>query len=146
MVEDDPFELSRFVTAQNLVFDAVLAELRAGRKETHWMWFIFPQLRALGRSPTAIFYGISSIEEARAYLRNPILAERLARTIDALIGTCDRAAHDILGSPDDLKLRSSMTLFNEAAGKDGERFRLVLDRFFSGEPDQRTLELIDGGG
>lgn len=146
MVEDDPFELSRFVTAQNLVFDAVLAELRAGRKETHWMWFIFPQLRALGRSPTAIFYGISSIEEARAYLRNPILAERLARAIDALIGTCDRAAHDILGSPDDLKLRSSMTLFNEAAGKDGERFRLVLDRFFSGEPDQRTLDLIDGGG
>jgi uncharacterized protein (DUF1810 family) len=145
MVEDDPFELSRFVAAQDLVFDTVLAELRAWRKETHWMWFVFPQLRALGRSPTANFYGIGSIEEARAYLRHPVLAERLARAVDAVLGVSGRSAHEIFGSPDDLKFRSSMTLFNEAAGEADERFRLALQRFFAGEPDQRTLELLGGG-
>lgn len=85
MAEDDPFELSRFVAAQDLVFETVLAELRAGRKETHWIWFIFPQLRALGRSPTANFYGIGSIEEARACLRHPVLADRLARSVNAIL-------------------------------------------------------------
>lgn len=146
MVENDPFEHSRFVAAQDLVFDTVLAELHAGRKETHWIWFVFPQLRALGRSPTANFYGIGSIDEARAYLRHPVLAERLARVVDAVLGVSDRSAHEIFGSPDDLKFRSSMTLFSEAAGEeDGERFRLAVQRFFAGERDRRTLELLGGG-
>jgi uncharacterized protein (DUF1810 family) len=143
--EDDPFELSRFVKAQDFGFDTVLAELRAGRKETHWMWFVFPQLRALGRSPTAHFYGISSIEEARAYLLHPVLAERLARAVDAVLGISARSAHEMFGSPDDLKFRSSMTLFNEAADEEDERFELALQRFFAGERDQRTLELLGVG-
>lgn len=145
MAQDDPFELSRFVAAQDRVLETVLAELRAGRKQTHWMWFIFPQLRALGRSPTADFYGIGSIEEARAYLRHSVLADRLARATDAVLGISGRSAHEIFGSPDDMKFRSSMTLFNEAAVENEERFRLALERFFAGEPDRRTLELIGGG-
>ncbi len=145
MAENDPFELSRFVAAQDLVFDTVLAELRAGRKQTHWMWFVFPQLRALGRSPTANFYGIGSIEEARAYLLHPLLAERLARAVDAVLGVSGCSAHEIFGSPDDLKFCSSMTLFNEAAGATEDRFRLALQRFFAGNPDPRTLELLGGG-
>lgn len=146
MTEDDPFELSRFVAAQDLVFDTVLAELRAGRKQTHWMWFVFPQLRALGRSPTANFYGIGSIEEARAYLLHPLLAERLAQAVDAVLGVSGCSAHEIFGSPDDLKFHSSMTLFSGAAdGEEGERFRLALQRFFAGEADPRTLELLGGG-
>ncbi|MDK1492445.1 DUF1810 domain-containing protein [Sinorhizobium sp. 7-81] len=138
------FELSRFVAAQDLVFETVLGELRAGRKEIPWMWFIFPQLRALG-PPTANFYGIGSVEEARAYLRHPVLADRLARAVNAVLGASDRSAHEIFGSPDNLKFRSSMTLFSEAAAEDGEGFRLALERFFAGEPDHRTLELIGGG-
>lgn len=146
MTEDDPFELSHFVAAQDLVFDTVLAELRAGRKQTHWMWFVFPQLRALGRSPTANFYGIGSIEEARAYLLHPLLAERLAQAVDAVLGVSGCSAHEIFDSPDDLKFRSSMTLFSAAAdGEEGERFRLALQRFFAGEADPRTLELLGGG-
>ncbi|MGJ7042200.1 uncharacterized protein (DUF1810 family) [Shinella sp. BE166] len=145
MTENDPFGLSRFVAAQDLVFDTVLAELRAARKETHWMWFVFPQLRALGRSRTANFYGIGSIDEARAYLSHPLLAERLARAVDAVLGV-SRPAQEIFGSPDDLKFRSSMTLFSEVAGgEDGERFRRALQRFFAGEPDSRTLDLLSGG-
>lgn len=145
MAEGDPFELFRFVEAQDLVFDTVLAELGGGRKETHWIWFVFPQLRALGRSSTANFYGIGSIDEARGYLRHPVLAERLARAVDAVVGVSDRSAHEIFGSPDDLKFRSSMTLFSAAAGAAGERFRLALQRFFAGEPDPRTLDLLGGG-
>lgn len=143
--EGDPFGLSRFVVAQDAVFDTVLNELRAGRKQTHWMWFVFPQLRALGRSPTANFYGIASIEEARAYLRHPVLADRLALAVDAVLGISDRSAHEVFGSPDDLKFRSSMTLFSEAAGEKGERFLLALKRFFAGERDPITLELTGGG-
>ncbi|MGD9479349.1 DUF1810 domain-containing protein [Shinella sp. G-2] len=145
MAENDPFELSRFVAAQDPVFDAVLAELRAGRKQTHWMWFIFPQLRALGRSSIATFYGLGSIEEARAYLRHPVLAGRLAQATRVVLDIPDRSAHAIFGSPDDLKFRSSMTLFNEAAGAGGgAQFRRALERFFAGEPDRLTLELLAG--
>jgi len=109
------------------------------------MWFVFPQLRALGRSPTADFYGIDSIEEARAYLLHPLLAERLAQAVDAVLAISDRSADDIFGSPDDLKFCSSMTLFNEAAGATEDRFRLALQRFFAGKPDPRTFELLGGG-
>lgn len=106
----------------------------------------FPQLRALGRSPTANFYGIGSLDEAQAYLRHPVLAERLARAVDAVLGIPNRSAHEIFGSPDDLKFRSSMTLFSAASdGEESEPFRLALQRFFSGEPDPRTLELLGGG-
>lgn len=143
MAEDDPFELARFVEAQDPVFDTVLAELRAGRKKTHWMWFVFPQLRALGRSPTANFYGISSLDEARAYLAHPVLSERLVLATRAVLGLQARSAHDIFGSPDDLKFRSSMTLFNEAVGADGAEFRQALARYFEGNADDRTIRLLD---
>ncbi|WPE23435.1 DUF1810 domain-containing protein [Shinella zoogloeoides] len=146
MAEDDRFELSRFVAAQDHVFDTVLAELRAGRKESHWMWFVFPQLRTLGRSPTAKFYGIGSLDEARAYLEHPVLAGRLADAVDAVLAVEGRSVHDIFGSPDDLKFRSSMTLFDKAAGGREKRFRLALERFFAGEPDRNTLDLIHDGG
>lgn len=143
MAEDDPFELARFVEAQDPVFDTVLAELRAGRKKTHWMWFVFPQLRALGRSPTANFYGISSLDEARAYLAHPVLSERLVLATRAVLDLQSRSAHEIFGSPDDLKFRSSMTLFNEAAGADGAEFRQALARYFEGNADDRTIRLLD---
>ncbi|WP_313194185.1 DUF1810 domain-containing protein [Shinella zoogloeoides] len=146
MAEDDRFELSRFVAAQDPVFDTVIAELRAGRKESHWMWFVFPQLRALGRSPTAKFYGIRSLDEARAYLDHPVLAGRLAEAVDAVLAVEGRSVHDIFGSPDDLKFRSSMTQFDAAAGGSERRFRVALERFFAGEPDRHTLELIHARG
>ena len=142
----DPFQLSRFIEAQDRVFDTVLAELGAGRKQTHWMWFVFPQLRALGRSSIAKFYGIGSIEEARAYLRHPVLGKRLVQATDAVPSLSGRSAHEIFGSPDDLKFRSSMTLFGEAAGKVGAApFQRAIERFFAGEPDRLTLEILIGG-
>ena len=137
-----PFELSRFVDAQELAFATALNELRAGRKRTHWMWFIFPQLRALGRSPTAHFYGIASLDEARAYLEHPLLADRLAKVTDAVLTHSGRTAYDIFGSPDDLKFRSSMTLFDEASNPAISQFRIALERYFDGEPDERTLEYL----
>lgn len=145
MAENDPFELSRFVAAQDLVFETAIAELRTGRKQTHWLWFIFPQLRALGRSPTATFYGIADLKEARAYLSHPVLRDRLARAVDVVLSVSGRSAHEIFGSPDDVKFRSSLTLFSEAAAEEGDRFRVALRRFFAGEPDQLTLEHIRAG-
>jgi uncharacterized protein (DUF1810 family) len=144
MTMGDPFQLKRFVAAQELVFTTALAELRAGRKQTHWIWFIFPQLRALGRSPTAEFYGIASLEEARAYLGHPILADRLARVTDAVLAHHDLSAHEVFGSPDDLKFRSSMTLFDAASNHENARFQDALGRYFGGEPDEHTLELLRG--
>src|SRR5215472_13367761 len=108
----DPFKLERFVTAQQPVFEAVLAELRASRKRTHWMWFIFPQLAALGRSPLAKFYGIASLDEGRAYLAHPVLGPRLERCTGAVLEAEALSLHAIFGSPDDLKFRSCMTLFS----------------------------------
>lgn len=145
MTTHDPFQLKRFVDAQELVLPTALAELRAGRKKSHWMWFIFPQLRALGRSPTAEFYGIASLHEARAYLDHPVLAGRLTQVTDAVLVHRDRSGHDIFGSPDDLKFRSSMTLFGAASEHDTQRFRAALERYFEGEPDQRTVELLRPG-
>lgn len=142
MGNDDPFDLSRFVQAQEPVLGAVLAELRTGQKRTHWMWFIFPQLRALGRSPIAQFYGISSFDEARTYLDHPVLVDNLVRTTEAVLAHRGRTAHAIFGSPDDLKFRSSMTLFRAAAGRDGTAFDAALKHFFDGEPDERTLVFL----
>lgn len=133
-------ELQRFVDAQAPVWDDVLAELRAGRKRTHWMWFVFPQLRALGRSATAQHFGLADLDDARAYLAHPVLGARLRQACDVLLGLAGTTAHAVLGDPDDLKLRSSMTLF-AAADPDEPRFPAVLAQWYDG-PDPRTLELL----
>lgn len=130
-----------FVTAQEPVYAQVLAELRAGRKQTHWMWFIFPQLKALGRSATALRFGIADLAEARAYLQHPVLGARLVECAGIVDGITGRTAHEIFGSPDDVKLRSSMTLFAHAAD-DAAPFRRVLERYYDGMEDAVTVGLI----
>jgi len=140
---NDRFDLKRFVTAQDAVFDAVLKELEAARKQTHWMWFIFPQLRGLGSSPTAQLYGIGSLEEARAYLGDPLLGPRLILCTRTVLESQGRSLFQIFGSPDDLKFRSSMTLFEAAATPEGDCvFGTALDRLCAAERDERTLRLI----
>jgi uncharacterized protein (DUF1810 family) len=134
-------DLTRFTTAQAPVIDQVRAELAAGSKRTHWMWFVFPQLTALGRSPTAQHYGIADLAEARAYLADPILGPRLIEMTGIVNGVRDRTAHQIFGSPDDLKFRSSMTLFAQAAPEQ-PAFREALARYYDAEPDPRTLEVL----
>jgi uncharacterized protein (DUF1810 family) len=137
----DPFDLNRFVTAQAPVYGDVVDELRGGRKRSHWMWFVFPQIRGLGGSPMAARYGISSLEEARAYLRHDVLGPRLhecARLVNQVQG---RSVSEIFGSPDDLKLRSSMTLFARAT-QDNEDFVALLDRYYGGHHDQLTLKKL----
>jgi uncharacterized protein (DUF1810 family) len=146
MTDADRFDLERFVTAQDPVFETVLAELRAGRKRTHWIWFVFPQLADLGRSSTALFYGISSIDEARAYLAHPLLAPRLDLCTRIVLASDSPSLHAIFGSPDDLKFRSCMTLFSRAADDTDNPFRRALDRWCDGQPDEQTLALIDAGG
>ena len=141
MTESDPFDLRRFESAQAPVFETVLEELRVGRKRTHWMWFIFPQLRGLGRSPTAQHFGLASLEEARAYLAHPALGPRLLLCTEAVLGVRGRSLHDIFGSPDDMKFQSSMTLFARAGTKEGP-FGEALERYCSGRPDERTLGLL----
>jgi uncharacterized protein (DUF1810 family) len=136
-VSDD---LERFVTAQQGVHETAMAELRAGRKRTHWMWFVFPQIAGLGSSPTARQYAISSLDEARAYLAHPVLGPRLREAAEAVLGVENRTASAIFGYPDDLKLRSSMTLFARAAGEPSV-FQAVLDRYYDG-PDPRTVALL----
>lgn len=133
-------DLQRFVTAQATVIDAVRAELRAGRKRSHWMWFVFPQLRGLGLSATAQHYGIASLDEARAYLAHPVLGERLRECVGLMLQVPDADAHAVLGSPDDLKFRSCLTLFALAAPEE-PLFKQALERFYAGEPDPRTLAL-----
>ena len=136
----DRFDLQRFLDAQDPVYETVLAELRAGRKRSHWMWFVFPQLRGLGSSPTAVHYGIDSRAEAQAYLAEPVLGGRLRECTGLVLAVDGRSAGEIFGSPDDLKLRSSMTLFARAAG-DPALFQSVLDRYYDG-PDPLTLKLL----
>jgi len=135
------FDLDRFVKAQDPVIGNVLRELRAGRKETHWMWFVFPQLRGLGRSPIAQHYGIADLAEARAYLRHAVLGPRLKECVEAVLGVAGRTLHEIFGSPDDMKFRSSMTLF-AAASDGGQPFRQALDRYCGGREDPATLSLL----
>jgi len=132
--------LDRFVTAQQPVIAEVVDELRAGRKRTHWMWFVFPQLQGLGSSPMAQRYGIASLDEARDYLAHPVLGPRLRDCCALMLQVPRRSALDILGSPDDLKFRSCLTLFGLAAPQD-DLFRRCLDRFYGGQPDPRTLAL-----
>src|SRR3954469_15042477 len=121
MPDADPFDLERFVTAQAPIFSAALDELKAGRKRSHWMWFIFPQLRGPGRSPTAEFYGLGSLDEACAYLAHPVLGPRLTLCTEARLAVQGRCLHAIFGSPDDLKFCSSMTLFALAGGRRDDR-------------------------
>lgn len=135
------YNLDRFVTAQAPLYGRVCDELRAGHKTSHWMWFIFPQIAGLGSSPTARFFAIASLAEAVAYLQHPVLGPRLGECTNLVNGVEGRSAFDIFGSPDDLKFRSSMTLFNEAAS-DTVVFQQALDKYFAGEPDRRTLEIL----
>ncbi|SOX54177.1 DUF1810 domain-containing protein [Mycobacterium ahvazicum] len=135
---DDSFDLTRFVVAQEPVYGSVVEELRNGRKRGHWMWFVFPQLRGLGSSPTAVHYGISSLQEARAYLGHEVLGPRLHECTQLVNQVRGRSIREIFGSPDDLKLRSSMTLF-ALATDDPQDFRTLLDNYYRGEQDDLTL-------
>lgn len=139
---NDPHDLQRFVDAQNPVFDAVRAELRAGHKQTHWIWFIFPQLKGLGYSSMANRYGIASREEAQAYLAHPILGPRLRECTRLVCMVQGRSIGQIFGTPDDLKFRSCMTLFAQAA-KEEPLFADALEKYFGGQPDQLTLERLN---
>ena len=133
--------LSRFVEAQQPAYATALAELRAGRKRTHWMWFIFPQIAGLGMSATSVFYAIQSAGEARAYLDHDLLGPRLRECTLAVLSNRDRTAERIFGSVDAIKLRSSMTLFEHVGGTE-EPFAACLDAFFAGRRDERTLGLL----
>jgi len=139
----DPYRLDRFVDAQaDGVHARALNELLAGRKATHWMWFIFPQVAGLGTSPASLRYAIGSLEEAHAYLDHPVLGRRLVECAHAVLSHPDRTPRQIMGTPDDAKLRSSMTLFALAAPDSEPVFQKVLDTFFSGERDPRTVALL----
>ena len=137
----DPHDLDRFVRAQEGHYAQALAELRAGRKRTHWMWFIFPQLDGLGFSETARWYAIRDLDEARAYLAHPLLGPRLIDCAEALLAVQGRSAREILGTPDDLKLRSCATLFAQVS-PGGSIFHRLLEVFFEGVADARTLALL----
>jgi len=133
-------DLDRFRAAQAETFDAALAELRDGRKRSHWMWFMFPQLAGLGRSETARFYALRSLKEARAFLDDPLLGGRLERLVAAINGLAGNDARAIFGDIDEVKLRSSLTLFREAGG--GPAFDEALEKYFGGSPDPETLRLL----
>ncbi|HEX6661414.1 MAG TPA: DUF1810 domain-containing protein [Sphingomicrobium sp.] len=140
----DPYKLQRFIEAQDEDFEAALEELREGSKKSHWMWFVFPQLAGLGRSTTAQYFAVSSLDEARAYLDHPLLGPRLGQCLGALLQWAGkRTAEEILGTIDAMKLRSSLTLFEAAAGDPS--FARALDAFFGGKRDDRTLALLNGG-
>ena len=136
---EDPYNLRRFVDAQDLVFEIVCAELSGGRKQSHWMWFIFPQIAGLGHSPTAQKFAISGRAEAKAYLRHPVLGPRLRRCTELANAIEGRSIHQIFGAPDDLKFHSSMTLFVSVA-EDDQLFEESLRKYFGGGLDPQTLE------
>jgi uncharacterized protein (DUF1810 family) len=135
---EDRYDLQRFLHAQEPVFEQVVAELRAGYKTGHWMWFIFPQLRGLGSSALATRFGISSLAEAAAYLQHPVLGKRLRQCTQLVLDANRRSITQIFSYPDDLKFRSCMTLFRQA-GSDSGVFRAALERYFAGEADPQTL-------
>jgi len=137
----DPHDLQRFLTAQEPIYASVLHELRAGRKQSHWMWFIFPQLAGLGSSAMAQRYAIQSLDEARAYLAHPILGARLRECAELVLAVNGRTINEILGAPDDLKLRSCATLF-AAVSDEGSVFEWLLAKYYDGAEDERTLELL----
>jgi uncharacterized protein (DUF1810 family) len=136
-------DLRRFVDAQAPLYAQVVGELRAGRKQSHWMWFVFPQITGLGRSTTAQFYGLDGLAEAAAYWAHPVLGPRLKECVQLVLGTESSDAHAIFGSPDDLKFCSCLTLFERATGD--ACFAAALDRFYAGRRDGATLALLGGG-
>lgn len=139
----DPYDLARFVAAQDRVYEQVRRELSSGRKTSHWMWFVFPQIDGLGISPTARKYALSGPDEARAYLAHPVLGPRLVECVRLVLALQGRTIHEIFGRPDDLKFRSSMTLFAQVAtGTDV--FRSALDRCFGGVEDEATMAILAG--
>jgi uncharacterized protein (DUF1810 family) len=138
---NDSLPLQRFIDAQATTFDKAISELRAGRKQTHWMWFVFPQIRGLGRSETARYFAIASRDEARAYLAHPLLGARLRECTEIVQGTQGRSIGEIFGAPDDLKFHSSMTLFANADAP-GSVFQQTLDKCFEGRGDVLTLEIL----
>jgi uncharacterized protein (DUF1810 family) len=140
-VSADRFDLQRFLDAQNGSYDRATSELRQGRKQTHWMWFVFPQIEGLGQSAMARKYAISSIEEARAYLEHPILGDRLSECTGLVTDLKDRPIEDVFGYPDHLKFHSSMTLFAKAAGDD-RVYLQALAKYFGSTMDRRTLERL----
>jgi len=136
------FDLDRFIMAQAGIIEDALEELRAGEKRSHWMWFVFPQLRGLGISATAQRYGMTDLREAQAYLKHPLLGQRLIVCTQAVLSAEGRTIHEIFGSPDDLKFHSSMTLFAIAADGEPGVFQLALDRLFNGVADARTVAML----
>lgn len=138
---DDPFDLTRFVQAQDGMFDIALSEIKRGRKRSHWMWYIFPQLRGLGHSVMAMHYGITGMDEARAYLKHELLGPRLISICEAVLAVEGKSAIDIFDEPDDLKLRSCATLFGQVPEADSIFLR-IIERHFDGKCDQRTIELL----
>jgi len=137
----DPFDLGRFVTAQEPVYDRVLSEIRSGRKRTHWMWFIFPQIDGLGSSATARHFAIKRIDEAEAYRQHPVLGARLQECAEAALAVEGRSASEIFGYPDDLKLKSCATLF-ASVSRPGSIFHRILEKYYDGEQDAKTLVLL----
>ena len=138
---DDPYGLSRFIEAQDTDYEQALAEIRSGRKRSHWMWYVFPQFTGLGSSPTSSHYAIKSRDEAEAYLSHPILGRRLVECAEAVVQIRDRSALEVFGSPDDMKLRSSATLF-ASLSPEGSVFHRLIDQHFDGRRDDRTIELM----
>ncbi len=141
MTAIDPYNLNRFVSAQRDSYARALLEIQGGDKRTHWMWYIFPQLEGLGSSSTARFYSIKNALEAKAYLEHPVLGPRLVECAEAVLGVQGRTAHDIFGFPDDLKLKSCATLF-AAVSPSGSVFERVLEKYYGGERDEKTVELL----
>lgn len=137
----DPYDLDRFVEAQEGVYQQALSEIRSGRKRSHWMWYIFPQYEGLGSSPTAQRYAVRSLAEAEAYLEHPVLGPRLLESAEAVLTIEGRAVSDVFGFPDDMKLRSCATLFAHASPS-GSVFERLLDKYFGGERDMKTVHLI----
>jgi uncharacterized protein (DUF1810 family) len=140
-IDADPYRLQRFVDAQQSSYDRAIGELRAGRKTGHWMWFVFPQMQGLGLSHASWFYGLSGLDETRAYLAHPVLGPRLRECVEAILGCGDSDAASVLGFTDAMKLRSSMTLF-ACAAPDEPLFEQAIARFFEAAPDPRTLEML----
>jgi len=141
LTADDPRQLNRFVQAQAPVYTQALSEIKSGRKRSHWMWFIFPQIAGLGFSPTSRRYAIQSTDEARAYLSHPTLGPRLVECTEAALALEGRTAREIFGSVDELKLRSCATLF-AGVSPPGSAFHRLLDKYFQGRPDEKTLEIL----
>jgi uncharacterized protein (DUF1810 family) len=137
----DPYELQRFVAAQVGDYDTALAEIRRGRKQSHWMWYVFPQFEGLGVSATSRRYAVKSVAEARAFLAHPVLGPRLLECAEAVVGVNGRSAMEIFGSPDTMKLQSSATLF-AVVSPAGSVFHRLLEKYFDGRPDARTIRLI----